>query len=316
MKSVDITVIMLAYNNDKHIEKALDSILAQKTSYTYEIVVGEDCSPDNCREILKKYEMKYPNIFRMFYREKNLGATRNAYELYMDARGRYIAPIEADDYWIDVNKLEKQVSFLEEHGEYFGVGSDYITVDENGNIINDNNIKLEFINRKFTWNDFLKFGFVFQSATMIYRNFYHDGGDYTIFYKAHDLVGDLTGMIIMLNKGDFFIMNEKTSVYRMNLNPNGNNATAIGRRDLGMSLIKMCRQCSMLKTYVKNDKDLNELIIRAKARFIFQGIIKRNKTITFERWKEIRKYGDYYTNIYPLFSIIKNWINYKCGRQK
>ena len=137
---MDISVICVTYNHEKYIEEALNSILMQETELEYEILVGEDCSTDKTRDILKKFEEKYPDKFRMYFRDVNLGATKNEYELFMDAKGKYIAALELDDIWTDKRKLQKQYDFLEAHPEYIGVSHDFNIIDASGNVIdNDDN---------------------------------------------------------------------------------------------------------------------------------------------------------------------------------
>ena len=76
---IAVSVICVTYNHEKYIREALDSILMQKTNFAFEILIGEDCSTDGTRDILKEYEAKYHERFCMYYREKNLGANNNEY---------------------------------------------------------------------------------------------------------------------------------------------------------------------------------------------------------------------------------------------
>lgn len=117
---IDVSVIMLTYDHERYVGQALDSILSQKTSYRYEILVGDDASRDDTAEILKRYAQEHPDVIRLFLHRENVGASRNAWELFKNARGRYIANLEGDDYWTSTEKLEKQIRFLEESPEYIG----------------------------------------------------------------------------------------------------------------------------------------------------------------------------------------------------
>ena len=85
----------------------------QKVNFKYEILVGDDCSSDDTQNVLKEYQKSNPSLFRLFLRDSNIGATKNAYELLINARGKYLATCEGDDYWTDENKLQIQVDFLE-----------------------------------------------------------------------------------------------------------------------------------------------------------------------------------------------------------
>ena len=120
-----VSVWMITFNHEKYISLALDSILMQKTTFKFEIIVGEDCSTDETRNILKEYEKKYPRIIKPIYHNKNVGAMINAYiHCLPKLQGKYIACLEGDDYWTDAYKLQKQVDFLEAHPDYALVYTD------------------------------------------------------------------------------------------------------------------------------------------------------------------------------------------------
>lgn len=113
-----VSVLVVAYNHEKTIARALNSILSQKTQYKYEIVIGEDASTDRTADIVREFANKYPDIIVPLIREKNLGAQKNGIDTLRHCQGNYIAFCEGDDYWLVDDKLEKQVSFLETHEEY------------------------------------------------------------------------------------------------------------------------------------------------------------------------------------------------------
>lgn len=99
----------------------LDSILAQKTTFLYELIIHDDASSDGTTNIVKDYAKKYPQIVRPIFQ------TQNQYSRGVDVlidimmplvRGKYVAFCEGDDYWTDEWKLQKQVEFLEQHSNY------------------------------------------------------------------------------------------------------------------------------------------------------------------------------------------------------
>ena len=100
---VILTVYVPTYNHENYITKALDSILMQKTKYNFEVLVGEDCSTDSTRAVLKDYESKHPGKFNIFYREKNMygSSPNNALDLKLRSRGKYIICLEGDDFLTD-----------------------------------------------------------------------------------------------------------------------------------------------------------------------------------------------------------------------
>lgn len=115
-----VSVVMVTYNHERFLAQALDSILEQKVAFPYEIVVGEDCSTDGTREILKSYAAKHPDVIRPIYHEHNVGMQPNAMAILKKCRGKYLAALEGDDYWCDSGKLQLQVDFLENNPGHSG----------------------------------------------------------------------------------------------------------------------------------------------------------------------------------------------------
>jgi glycosyltransferase involved in cell wall biosynthesis len=109
---------MITYKHQEFISQALDSILDQQTSFPFEIVIGDDNSPDDTGKIAEAYALKYPGKIRYYRREPNIGMMPNFIRTLEDCRGQYIAICEGDDYWTDKNKLQRQADFLDAHPGY------------------------------------------------------------------------------------------------------------------------------------------------------------------------------------------------------
>lgn len=127
-----VSIICTAYNHEKYISYAVDGFLMQETNFKYEILINDDTSTDNTAKILKEYQKNFPNLLRVFYQKENqyskgIDVTNI---LLKEARGKYLAFCEGDDYWIDKNKLQKQVDFLQQNKSYSAVVHNTITVNE------------------------------------------------------------------------------------------------------------------------------------------------------------------------------------------
>lgn len=107
-----VSIIVITYGHEKYIREALDSILMQKVNFKYGFLVDEDCSPDATRIILKEYQRKHPGKFVMVYRDENIGGRKNALDLVSRAKGKYLAYLEGDDFWVCEDKLQKQVDIM------------------------------------------------------------------------------------------------------------------------------------------------------------------------------------------------------------
>lgn len=112
-----VSVICNTYNQEDYIADALDGFLMQRTNFVFEVLVHDDASTDRTAEIVRQYEKKYPEIIRPVYRTENLYSKNLPNGQIERARGKYIAICEGDDYWIDPDKLQKQVDLLEKHPE-------------------------------------------------------------------------------------------------------------------------------------------------------------------------------------------------------
>ena len=111
------SIVVTTSNPEKSLPVTLDSLLAQKTSFPFEIVVGEDCSKDGTRSVLADYAQRYPEIIRPVYNERNLGILGNYVSTLRQCRGKYVSGCAGDDFWSDPEKLQLQVDVMEEDPE-------------------------------------------------------------------------------------------------------------------------------------------------------------------------------------------------------
>lgn len=116
-----VAVFMVTYNHEDYICQAIESVLMQVTSFPIKLFIGEDCSTDQTKKLCLKYEKVHPDIISVTLNMQNLGATKNAKQMYnicFLSGAKYIAMLEGDDYWTDPFKLQKQVDFLELNEEF------------------------------------------------------------------------------------------------------------------------------------------------------------------------------------------------------
>jgi glycosyltransferase involved in cell wall biosynthesis len=109
---------MISYNHEKFIAQAIESVVTQKTQYSFELIIGDDFSTDHTRDIILSYQEKYPEIVKLLHSDSNIGMLSNFIKTFNACDGKYIALLEGDDYWTDQLKLEKQISFLESNPEF------------------------------------------------------------------------------------------------------------------------------------------------------------------------------------------------------
>lgn len=165
-----VTVCMINYNQEKFIKKAIESVLIQDCNFDFELLIGDDCSTDNSKSIVKNIIKNHPkgNIITLIEREKNLGMTPNFFETFKLCNGDFIALCDSDDFWRDTNKLQKQIDFLEKNKDYIVSFHDVTLFDENSQKINRNYI-IDDAKRDYIGIE-LAFGAFLMPVTMCFRN--------------------------------------------------------------------------------------------------------------------------------------------------
>lgn len=141
--SPSVSVCVQTYNHERYISHCLDNILKQQANFDFEILIHEDDSTDETRQICQKYAERFPEKIRLFLnsRKNNISVagepTGNFTTLYnlFSAKGKYIAICEGDDFWGDPKKLQVQYDFMQSHPLYSLCFHDFKLVDSEGNLI-------------------------------------------------------------------------------------------------------------------------------------------------------------------------------------
>ena len=126
-----VSVIMPMYNSAKHVREAIESVQAQ-TIASWELCITDDCSTDGSADIVAKVAAEDPRV-RLFRQESNQGAAAARNVSLENARGRFVAYLDADDLWAP-EKLERQIEFME-HGCHGFSCSSYEVIGEDGGLL-------------------------------------------------------------------------------------------------------------------------------------------------------------------------------------
>jgi len=111
-----VSVCLLAYNHERYVAQAIESVLAQE-GVDFELVISEDHSTDGTRAIVDDYAARHPDRIRVLPSPRNVGMTRAFARGLEAARGTYVALLDGDDYWTSPYKLRVQAEFLNDHPE-------------------------------------------------------------------------------------------------------------------------------------------------------------------------------------------------------
>lgn len=209
-KDVVVSIAMLAYNHENCIAEALESVLMQKTQYNYVIVIAEDKSTDNTRQIILEYHKKYPEKIKLILQNENVGASKNNISLLENLEGKYMAALEGDDYWIDPLKLEKQIAIMEAKPEV-------VLTFTSRFILESDLTKTESLcqDRFWTKNDIYAYGSVFPAQTMLGRNYKLELVQFISLFPNSFGNDKIIGYFYCL-KGKVQSISDITAVYRHN----------------------------------------------------------------------------------------------------
>ncbi|XWW47331.1 glycosyltransferase [Fibrella sp. USSR17] len=211
---VKVSVLIITYNQQRFIRKAIDSALAQQTSFPIEILVGDDFSSDGTRKIIQDYERLHPGLVRGVLHPRNMGKNGgiNFLETLKLAQGEYYALMDGDDYWTNPLKLQKQADFLDANPDYSTVFHNAVITYEDGtpeHLLNGPDTKSSFtiddlIGEKEIW-------FMATSSTM-YRNSIKE---YPAWFME-SVSGDIPRLILKAKQGKIGYLPDVMSVYRKN----------------------------------------------------------------------------------------------------
>lgn len=110
-----VSVIMITYNQEKFVEKAVRSVMSQRTAFPFELIIADDASTDGTPDICRGLAAEFPDNIKLIARTENLGASGNYLDAWSRCSGKYIAICEGDDWWLTSDKLSRQVDYMESH---------------------------------------------------------------------------------------------------------------------------------------------------------------------------------------------------------
>lgn len=236
-----VSVCLITYNHAPYIRECLDSILAQRTDFPFEICLGEDESTDGTREICVEYAEKHPDRIRLFLRsqsEPGRGAymsqgVYNHIRTMEACRGKYMAWCDGDDAWIDSLKLQKQFDAMESDPGLSLVHSDFDKLDE------ISGCRIDHVCRRrpgdYRQNpdpDLLRYDIIQQRYLIAASTAFMRTRDALEISRENGAVfqscpmGDVITWCELLDHGSFLRLEESTSIYRILPESDSNSVSA------------------------------------------------------------------------------------------
>lgn len=134
---VELSIIVPAYNVEKYIDQCISSISSQNLTFTYEIIIVEDCSTDDTKNILEKIKLKYDNL-KIIYHQKNGGLSEARNTALNNIKGRFITFVDSDDLLCN-NILNQAMNLIKKNSNIDVAGFKFHTFTTNDDIHNITN---------------------------------------------------------------------------------------------------------------------------------------------------------------------------------
>lgn len=216
MKDRDVfcAIWMVTYNHEKYISKALESVIRQEVNFKIKIFISDDRSTDKTISICETYVQEYPEKIELVINDSNIGPEKNGLKTYyrcFRSAAKYIALLEGDDYWLDENKLQVQVDFLEANSEYVGC---FHNTEER---YEDDSKKASFLYcnlpsaKDVTFQD-LSYGNIIPTCSVVFRNNLFE--QFPEWYKQMKM-GDWPLHLINAHFGNYWYIPKVMAVHRL-----------------------------------------------------------------------------------------------------
>lgn len=240
-----VSVIVCAYNQEKTVARTLDSILAQKSDYSYEIILGEDCSKDGTRKICEEYATKYPDVIKLMPSAPNKGMMRNWRDCLAECSGEYIMACAGDDWWHNPEKINIQVDFMDKNPDYVMCYTAIIRHNTKMGTC----CKLPVVNHPDNmFGALLKVDFI-SAPTACFRSSMLQHISIDDYIERGYLMEDYPAWLEMINFGKFKGLEEYTVTYVQNSNSLSTFATLKEQVDFEENVQRV--RCDMVRKYNK-----------------------------------------------------------------
>jgi glycosyltransferase involved in cell wall biosynthesis len=206
-----VSVAMATYQHERFLAQAIESVLMQETIFEFELVIGEDCSPDKTREVARSYAERYPGKVRLLLQEKNVGLTRNLSETVTACTGQYVGWLEGDDYWTSPHKLQRQADFLDANPDCAWCFTRADVVDIDGTVL-DVPPAVRVVKPKYNLEEYLRRIFQPRACTVMFRHRLFDRFP-EWFYPLP--TADMPLHVMNAQHGDIGFVDEVMAAYRI-----------------------------------------------------------------------------------------------------
>ena len=295
-----LTIYCITYNHEKYITNALESFVKQKTDFPFRVIVHDDASTDLTAKIIREYEKKYPDIIFAIFEEENQHSKGIRIHKIVGqfVTEKYCAICEGDDFWIDDNKLQIQVDYLENNPDCTLCvhNTKYVNIDGSdvGRLFSKKETDCDYSAREIID----KFGGdLFQTSSFVMRREY-------LFNRPENLkfftVGDYPMAVNCALNGRVHYIARVMSCYRIGNNDSWGGAIWKTAEKRDEFLLKRIGEYESLNEFT--DYKYNELI-RRKILYC-QYVLKLDNNEIFDIFRN-KRYRDFFVKEYNLINRVK-----------
>lgn len=270
MEEILVSIVCLTYNHENYIRDAIEGFFSQNVNFKYEIIIHDDASIDRTAEIIKKYEKDNPQVIHGIYQNENLWSKNQPSVKWIwdiitqNCKGKYIAFCEGDDYWIDKQKLQIQVDYLEKHSECIMAIHDSVDINYRKN----HEVKSRGLYSKdcaVSPNHIIKQDVIVPTASILVRREVIKIDDF--FLQSGIL--DYPMLLYCLTKGSIYYCSRIMSVYRFD----HEGSWTASMRKINTYIIQYVHIIVFLKKYNDYCKGRYKKYVESKIQIQVNGII-------------------------------------------
>ena len=291
-----VSVVTITYGHQDYILDTIKSVLMQDYRGEIEFIIANDNSPDDTHRVVTEFlktNTLHPNIeIKYTKHEKNLGMIPNFIWALEQARGKYVALCEGDDYWTEPSKLQKQVKLLEKNKNYSMCFTHQLVVSNSGEVLDQN----KYEDKVYTTHDIVK-GFIPGTQGIVFRN--HKDLTALVSRYPNTPSGDRMLSDCCSLYGDIVLFPEFTAAYRQT------------GKGVWTSVDENDKLFSVLEEYIKFHLSIglpanNEHVFKKVNGAVFY-LLKKNKMQFVRNMNELKKLKSKY-------HIKSGFINYALSK--
>lgn len=277
-----LSVFVVTYNQEQYIRQCLDSIVMQRVNFEYEVIIGEDCSSDKTPVICDEYAKKY-SFIHVCHHMKNLGLVKNWEFVLNHCTGDYVAMIEGDDYWLDENKLQTQIDWLDTHPDYLITSTNVDVRCEDG--LQDANDW--FPSRKSGDVDIKEYLYpgICHTTSVVMRNIFA-----TLKYPSWIYMADTYTFMLAAQQGKAYHFEKKFSVYRRH-----NKCCTV--QDTLYDVISMMKWATQHRNMQIQFPEAKELLLEYEEKDLYYLSKVSRKDAPIEVWKYRLRYINFHKKL-------------------